>query len=215
MYTHLTSKIILLSILLICSLNLFANTSESNELRVKDWETNFDAFKKSTDRLKYIEDLKSLSEEDFLGKLGLSLMLTRSYMDIKVPAEHTDLFNKASKFLTTLRNQNADKAGYLICELESLGFLLADIKETAATLTYDELDEVKKHYHEYKEPLETLLPLIPQHVDAFFSTLHLLDPENMENSFNTFMVKFVELFNSSTKLYSTLASIHAKYILKK
>nr|WKT13933.1 hypothetical protein LKV13_04790 [Borrelia sp. BU AG58] len=209
-------RIILLSMLLICSISLFSSDEYGDlrkQVRVDKWKNNFENLKKLDSHfIASINAFKSLSDKDLLHKLRLCLMVSESKKNDSL-ARNEELLKKSSRFLNKLKDQNPNKAAYLLYELEALSLLISDTIELANMLTHEESEGVQKHYHEYKESLEKRLPLIPKYVKEFLSVVNILDHNQIEKSFKKFMPKFAELYNSTERVYSKLHKHYTQFII--
>ncbi|QMU99634.1 hypothetical protein F0310_04275 (plasmid) [Borrelia sp. A-FGy1] len=217
-FKYLATKAILLAALLVSPIYSLYLNEEGNlrsQLRVHKWRTNFNNLSiLDSYFLATINDFKSMSGEDLLHKLKLCLMVTRNEKNDSDTTMNKALLKKTTLFLTKLKDKNADKAAYLLYELDSLSLLLLDTIELANMLTHEESIGVQKHYHEYKESLEKRLPLIDKYKKEFLSNISILDHNQLDKSFQKFMPKFAELYNSTEKVYSKLYKHYTKFIIK-
>ncbi|AYE36863.1 hypothetical protein DB313_05030 (plasmid) [Borrelia turcica IST7] len=217
-FKNLAIKTILLSVLLASPLCLFSLNEEGDlrsEVRVYKWRTNFNNLSiLDSYFLATINDFKSMSGEDLLHKLKLCLMVTRNEKGDSAVTDRKALLKRTALFLTKLKDKNADKAAYLLYELDSLSLLLLDTIELANMLTHEESVGVQKHYHEYKESLEKRLPLIDKYKKEFLSSVSILDHNKLDKSFQKFMPKFADLYNSTEKVYSKLHKHYTQFIIR-
>ncbi|AWG43268.1 hypothetical protein CR532_04540 (plasmid) [Candidatus Borreliella tachyglossi] len=214
--TNLILKIISLYVLLLHPIYLFSLASSHNYFKVTNWRVNFERLKATNkDFREDIKELVAASEDDFLEKFKLCFMIKKSYMDSDILDEYKYLLRKSSQFLIELKSTDPKKAAYILYELNALSLLLSDIKELEIMLSHEESDEVRYYYHEYKDFLLEISLLVTEQINKFYSTIYLLDLKYLQDSFENFMIKFAEHYNSSTKLYSRLYKLYNQYFMTK